>query len=245
MMDVTPNLGGPGTPNAAFAYADAPIVVGMTRDGWTFISNHGHVLVCLAADPEVLVRDVAASIGITERAVQQIIGDLERAGVVARVRVDRRNHYLVRRDKQLRHPVEQGVTVGSSSPWCSGTGTASVPNRRCASSPPAPPRRPLWDRASGPRRAPRCLRTCAARACDAESGGPVRLAFGHDAPGSHRQPDLGQEHRRADRHRGPHPAARGGRRHPRPERGRRPKRHGTRTRRHQQRRCRPHRRRGW
>ncbi len=112
MMDVTPNLGGPGTPNAAFAYADAPIVVGMTRDGWTFISNHGHVLVCLAADPEVLVRDVAASIGITERAVQQIIGDLERAGVVARVRVGRRNHYLVRRDQQLRHPVEQGVTVG-------------------------------------------------------------------------------------------------------------------------------------
>jgi hypothetical protein len=84
----------------------------MTRDGWTFITNHGHVLVCLAADPEVLVRDVAASIGITERAVQQIIGDLERAGVVARARVGRRNHYLVCREQQLRHPIERGVTVG-------------------------------------------------------------------------------------------------------------------------------------
>ena len=84
----------------------------MTRDGWTFITNHGHVLVCLAADPEVLVRDVAASIGITERAVQQIIGDLERAGVVARARVGRRNHYLVCREQRLRHPVESGVTVG-------------------------------------------------------------------------------------------------------------------------------------
>jgi predicted ArsR family transcriptional regulator len=84
----------------------------MTRDGWTFITNHGHVLVCLAADPQVLVRDVAASIGITERAVQQIIGDLERAGVVARARVGRRNHYLVCRERRLRHSVESGVTVG-------------------------------------------------------------------------------------------------------------------------------------
>ena len=84
----------------------------MKRDGWTFISNHGHVLVCLAANPEVLVRDVAMSIGITERAVQQIIGDLERAGVVARMRVGRRNHYLVCREQRLRHPLESAVTTG-------------------------------------------------------------------------------------------------------------------------------------
>jgi predicted transcriptional regulator len=84
----------------------------MTRDGWTFVTNHGHVLVCLAADPEVLVRDVAATVGITERAVQQIIGDLVEAGVVAKVRVGRRNHYLVLRERPLRHVVESGVTVG-------------------------------------------------------------------------------------------------------------------------------------
>jgi predicted transcriptional regulator len=84
----------------------------MKRDGWTFLTNHGHVLVCLAADPQVLLRDVATSIGITERAVQQMVGDLEQAGAIVRLRVGRRNRYLVRRDEQFRHPVEAGVTIG-------------------------------------------------------------------------------------------------------------------------------------
>lgn len=84
----------------------------MGRDGWTFLTNHGHVLVCLALNPEVLLRDVATSIGITERAVQQIVGDLEQAGVVIRVRVGRRNNYIVRRDELFRHRVEGGVTIG-------------------------------------------------------------------------------------------------------------------------------------
>ena len=84
----------------------------MSRDGWTFLSNHGHVLVCLAVEPDVLLRDVASSIGITERAVQQIVADLERAGVILRVRVGRRNRYILRREEELRHAVEAGVTVG-------------------------------------------------------------------------------------------------------------------------------------
>ncbi|HSO65244.1 MAG TPA: transcriptional regulator [Ornithinibacter sp.] len=84
----------------------------MKRDGWTFLTNHGHVLVCLAVDPEVLLRDVAKSIGITERAVQQIVGDLEHAGVLIRLRVGRRHRYVVRRDELFRHPVEAGVTIG-------------------------------------------------------------------------------------------------------------------------------------
>lgn len=87
-------------------------MVHVKRDGWTFLTNHGHVLVCLAADPEVLLRDVATSIGITERAVQQIVGDLEQAGVIIRLRVGRRNRYVVRREEQFRHPVEAGVTIG-------------------------------------------------------------------------------------------------------------------------------------
>ncbi|MFL6154363.1 MAG: winged helix-turn-helix transcriptional regulator [Ornithinibacter sp.] len=99
----------------------------MTRDGWTFLTNHGHVLVCLAADPEVLVRDVAASIGITERAVQQIIGDLERAGVVVRARVGRRNHYLVSGEQRLRHAVESGVTVGQLVDLVQQGGSGSKP----------------------------------------------------------------------------------------------------------------------
>ena len=68
----------------------------MSRDGWTFLTNHGHVLVCLAVQPDVLLRDVALSIGITERAVQQIVADLELAGVIVRLRVGRRNRYILR-----------------------------------------------------------------------------------------------------------------------------------------------------
>ena len=88
------------------------IVIRVKRDGWTFLTNHGHVLVCLAVDPDVLLRDVAANIGITERAAQQIVGDLERAGVIIRLRVGRRNRYLVRREESFRHPLEAAVTVG-------------------------------------------------------------------------------------------------------------------------------------
>lgn len=84
----------------------------MKRDGWTFLTNHGHVLVCLAQDSEVLLRDVAARTGITERSVQQIVADLERAGIIIRIRVGRRNRYLVRREECFRHPLEEGVTVG-------------------------------------------------------------------------------------------------------------------------------------
>jgi predicted transcriptional regulator len=82
------------------------------REGWTFLTNHCHVLVCLAADPDVLLRDVAARIGITERAVQQIVTDLEAAGVIVRSRVGRRNRYDVRRDRPFRHPLESSLTVG-------------------------------------------------------------------------------------------------------------------------------------
>ena len=84
----------------------------MKRDGWTFLTNHGHVLVCLARDPDALLRDVAARVGITERAVQTIVGDLERAGVITRIRVGRRNTYVVSREEPFRHDNEPGVTVG-------------------------------------------------------------------------------------------------------------------------------------
>lgn len=73
---------------------------------WTFLSNHSHVLVCLAADPGVRLRDVAAEVGITERAVQGIVGDLEAAGVIVRERHGRRNAYRLNLDASLRHPLE-------------------------------------------------------------------------------------------------------------------------------------------
>jgi len=84
----------------------------MRRKGWTFLSNHGHVLVCLADDPDMLLKDVASNIGITERAVQQIVADLEGARVITRHREGRRNRYVVRREVRFRHPLEAGLRVG-------------------------------------------------------------------------------------------------------------------------------------
>jgi DNA-binding transcriptional ArsR family regulator len=80
---------------------------------WTFLSNHGHVLVCVALDPESRLRDVAASVGITERAVQKIVDDLEEAGIVTRERSGRRNRYRLNVNVPLRHPLESHRTVGS------------------------------------------------------------------------------------------------------------------------------------
>lgn len=73
---------------------------------WTFLSNHAHVLVCLATDPDPRLRDVAARVGITERAVQGIVGDLETAGVIVRERRGRRNAYRLNLEAPLRHPLE-------------------------------------------------------------------------------------------------------------------------------------------
>lgn len=79
---------------------------------WTFLTNHSHVLICLARDPEVRMRDLAAEVGITERAIHSLVSDLEAAGYLERRRVGRRNHYVVHPEGPMRHPVEQGHVVG-------------------------------------------------------------------------------------------------------------------------------------
>lgn len=73
---------------------------------WTFLSNHGHVLLCIAREPEIRLRDVAARVGITERAVQRIVADLEHGGYLSRAREGRRNRYELHPDQPLRHPIE-------------------------------------------------------------------------------------------------------------------------------------------
>lgn len=80
---------------------------------WTFLSNHSHVLLCIAREPEILLREVADRVGITERAVQRIVADLEGAGYLSRVRTGRRNHYEVHADRPLRHPVEAHCPVSA------------------------------------------------------------------------------------------------------------------------------------
>ncbi len=79
---------------------------------WTFLSNHGHVLVSLARDPDARTRDVAESVGITERAVQQIVHDLLEQGYVEKVKVGRRNRYTVVRGAHLRHQQVSRTTLG-------------------------------------------------------------------------------------------------------------------------------------
>lgn len=80
--------------------------------GWTFLTNHTHVLICLDRDPTMRVRDVANEVGITERSVQRIIQDLEEAGVLIRSREGRNNHYRIRHRTKLRHTLEQHCRIG-------------------------------------------------------------------------------------------------------------------------------------
>jgi DNA-binding MarR family transcriptional regulator len=89
-------------PNAAIAAGD-----------WTFLTNHAHVLLCIAREPEVRMRDVAQQVGITERAVQRIVSDLEHAGYLHRSREGRRNRYEVQTELPLRHPIERHERVSS------------------------------------------------------------------------------------------------------------------------------------
>ena len=85
--------------------------------GWTFLTNHSHVLICLHRDPALRTRDIAERVGITERAVQRIVAELEAAGVLTRQKVGRRNTYALHTDRPLRHPVESGHTVAELLSW--------------------------------------------------------------------------------------------------------------------------------
>lgn len=79
---------------------------------WTFFSNYGHVLVCLAKNREARLRDVADDVGITERAVQKIVRDLQDAGFLTVSKQGRCNRYRINKRKTLRHSLESHTTVG-------------------------------------------------------------------------------------------------------------------------------------
>lgn len=79
---------------------------------WTFLSNHGHVLVYVHRHPDARVRELAAAVGVTERTALAILADLVAAGYLTVTRVGRRNSYTVSRDLRLRHPEEEGTAVG-------------------------------------------------------------------------------------------------------------------------------------
>lgn len=79
---------------------------------WTFFSNHAHVLLCLDMGEDMVLRDVAVEVGITERAVQNIVADLEAGGIITRFKEGRRNRYKINRRVKLRHHIESHRSVG-------------------------------------------------------------------------------------------------------------------------------------
>jgi DNA-binding MarR family transcriptional regulator len=88
-----------------------PAAQASQKTSWTFLTNHSHVLICLWKQPDMRLREVALVVGITERAVQKIVQELEAGGFLVRQRVGRRNHYRIELDRPLRHPVEAHKTV--------------------------------------------------------------------------------------------------------------------------------------
>lgn len=79
---------------------------------WTLLTNHGRLLLLIAQNPELRIRDLAAAASITERSAQMIVSDLERAGYLDKHKVGRRNEYSVNPQQPFRHPAESGHTVG-------------------------------------------------------------------------------------------------------------------------------------
>jgi len=83
-----------------------------TPPRWDFLTNHAHVLVCVARDPGIRLRDIATAVGITERAAHRIVSELVEEGYVVRERQGRRNHYQVQAKLRLRHPLVDEREIG-------------------------------------------------------------------------------------------------------------------------------------
>ena len=81
-------------------------------EGWSFLSRHGRVLLCIARDPGVRLRDIAASVGITERSAYGIVTDLADAGYVVKQKDGRRNRYQIQAHLPLPEPTSRERTVG-------------------------------------------------------------------------------------------------------------------------------------
>jgi DNA-binding MarR family transcriptional regulator len=79
---------------------------------WGFLTNHAQVLLCIARDPGVRLRDIAASLGITERSAYGIVTDLAAAGYVVKQKDGRRNRYQIQAHLPLPEPASRGRTIG-------------------------------------------------------------------------------------------------------------------------------------
>src|SRR5215208_7830407 len=79
---------------------------------WSFLTNHAQVLICLADDPDIRLREIGDTVGITERAAHRIVGDLVAAGYLSRKRNGRRNRYSINSRRRLPDPLARSQKVG-------------------------------------------------------------------------------------------------------------------------------------
>ena len=91
-------------------------------EGWSFLTNHGRVLLCIAGDPGVRLRDIAARVGITERSAHGIITDLTKAGYVVKQKDGRRNRYQIQAHMPLPEPTSQQLAIGEVLALLAGAG---------------------------------------------------------------------------------------------------------------------------
>jgi DNA-binding transcriptional ArsR family regulator len=102
---------------------------------WSFLTNHGRALLCIAHDPDVRLREVAAALDITERRAYAIVADLTAAGYVLKKRDGRRNRYAIQHHRRLPEPTLRERTVGEvlellvREEPCTGTAPTKMPTR--------------------------------------------------------------------------------------------------------------------
>jgi hypothetical protein len=92
--------------------------------GWTFLTNHAQVLLCIARDPGIRLRDIGQRVGITERAAHRIVTELATAGYITRQRNGRRNHYTINAHFPLPDPIARERNIGQLLEILAGTGVA-------------------------------------------------------------------------------------------------------------------------
>ena len=93
---------------------------------WRFLTNHAHVLTCIGADPSVRLRDIAVTVGVTERTAAQLVNDLVQAGYLTKTRNGRRNTYQVHDELPLRHAQHRHHTVGDLIRFLQGPGDVAA-----------------------------------------------------------------------------------------------------------------------
>lgn len=96
---------------------------------WTFLTNHARVLILIAENSDIRLRDIAVRIGITERATQRIVVELEADGYLSHEKEGRRNRYSLHPDAYLRHPLENEIEIGQLIDFISSRSPNSEPTR--------------------------------------------------------------------------------------------------------------------